>query len=72
MFPDLVFLDRPTVTLPFNLDPWWLTRFTAGDGSFIVSVAKASDRILGIQIMVSFVLVQHSRDSKLFEFIRNQ
>lgn len=70
-YPDLVFLDRPVVQSPSTINPWWLTRFTAGDGSFSVSITnKALNRILGLQVTATFSQAQHSRDLQLFENIK--
>jgi hypothetical protein len=59
-FPDIVAADKINVILPDNLEPNWVSGFTAGDGGFSIGVRPNSG-----QIYFRFHIAQHSRDSML-------
>jgi hypothetical protein len=63
-FPDITPVPRPTVNLPENIDPNWLSGFTAGDGCFFINIIKSSDYKFGAQVRLRFVVTQHSRDTE--------
>jgi len=35
IFPNIIPVTRPNHSLPATLNPYWVSGFTAGDGSFI-------------------------------------
>lgn len=59
-FPNIVAAIRDTVVLPDNLNPYWVSGFTAGDGGFSVGIRPETG-----QIYFRFHIAQHSRDNLL-------
>jgi len=59
-FPDVKGVERKEVSLPNNLNPYWVSGFTAGDGGFSVGIRKKTG-----QIYFRFHIAQHLRDSLL-------
>jgi hypothetical protein len=56
-FPNIVGVERYIVKLPDNLNPYWVSGFTAGDGNFFIGIRENTG-----QIYFSFSITQHSRD----------
>lgn len=54
-----------------KLNPWYLTGFVDGEGSFLINVHARYDHKLGYNVNLVFKLKIHSRDIKLLENIRN-
>lgn len=54
-----------------KLNPWYLTGFVDGEGSFLINVRVRSDQELGYNVNLVFKLKIHSRDIKLLESIKN-
>jgi len=63
-FPDITPVPRPTVKLPENIDSYWLSGFTEGDGCFFINIIKSSDYKFGAQVRLRFLISQHSRDTE--------
>lgn len=67
IYPYIVPADRPTVLLPDNLNPEWVSGFVAGDGGFSIYVKPAKDYILGEKVYCRFHIAQHSKDLELMK-----
>ena len=52
---------------PDKLDSNWVRGFTAGDGSFSVTIRKSAGYRLGFEVILGFSIKQHSRDEKLIQ-----
>lgn len=63
-FPNFKSVQRPIVNYQGITDPNWLVGFVDGEGNFYVN-AKKNNSKLGYQIILSFSIYQHSRDSLL-------
>ena len=53
-----------------NINPYWVTGFTDGEGSFYVGINKNSTMINGYQILPEFRIVQHKKDIKLLHVLK--
>lgn len=70
-YPDISPANKPIVYLPDNLNPQWVSGFTAGDGGFSIYVRPAKDYTLGEKVYCRFHIAQHSKDIELMHlFIR--
>jgi len=65
--------QRPFASLPKGgnapLNPWFLTGFTDGEGSWGISISKDSTRKLGFHISLKFTIGLHANDIALLERI---
>jgi hypothetical protein len=48
-----------------NLNPYWVSGFVDGEGTFYVGINKNSTMTVGYQVLPEFRIVQHKRDIKL-------
>jgi hypothetical protein len=64
-FSKLVPVPRPDVPMVLDLQPHWVSGFTAGDDSFNITIRSTG------QISSNFSLTQDSRDLELFRHIRD-
>lgn len=62
-FSNIIPVPRPMTPI-YDLNPYWVSGFTAGDGSFVLSTRSSG------QVDYSFSLTQHSRDTALFHQIQ--
>nr|QCQ69123.1 LAGLIDADG endonuclease [Powellomyces hirtus] len=69
-YPEIKVPKRVIIDKPNNISPFWITGFTAGDGSFSCSVTDKGLRRIHSQIDPVFCLAQHSRDLPLFESLK--
>lgn len=61
-FPDIIPVKRPIVTLPDNLNPYWVSGFSAGDGGFSLGIRLSNNKVY-----FRFHIAQHNRDLALLE-----
>ena len=54
-----------------RLDSSWIVGFTDGEGCFHISLNKLSGMSLGWQVLPEFRIVQHEKDQKVLEKIKN-
>ena len=54
-----------------ELDPYWVTGFVDGEGTFYVGIYRNSSMKCGFQVLPEFVIVQHKRDTELLNEIKN-
>ena len=64
-FPNIIGIERPIVTNQSIKSPYWLAGFVDGEGCFYLKITKLQ------KIHLSFSISQHSRDSYLFDVIKN-
>lgn len=58
--------------LSFNkLNPYFVTGFTDGEGSFIISVTKNSESSLGFRVKAIFSIYLHKKDLELLKLIQS-
>lgn len=62
LFPKIIPESRPILKNTDDLNPNWLSGFTAGDGSFMVIISKHPTFLTGYQITVGFNLGQHQHN----------
>lgn len=67
-FPNTNPVTRPIIKDQEIKNPFWLTGFTDGEGSFMVSMSKVNNT-LKERIQLEFKLTQHSRDIELMKYI---
>ena len=66
-YPVIMPADKPVIDLPDNLNPQWVSGFTAGDGGFSIYVRPAKDYVLGEKVYLQFRITQHSKDLELMQ-----
>jgi hypothetical protein len=63
-FPEITPSERPKLTFPENLNPYWVSGFVAGDGGFSVYI-KDKTETSKFRISYRFFVTQHIRDLEL-------
>jgi len=48
-----------------ELEPFWVSGFTDGEGTFYVGINKNTEMTAGFQVLPEFRIVQHEKDIKL-------
>lgn len=66
-YPNILPANKPIISLPENLNPKWVSGFTAGDGGFSIYVRPAKDYLLGEKVYCRFHIAQHSKDLELMK-----
>ena len=66
-YHDIIPADKPTINLPENLNPQWVSGFVSGDGGFSIYVRPASDYVLKEKVYCRFHIAQHIKDIELME-----
>ena len=64
-------LVQNSANLNIKLNPWWVTGFIDGEGSFILSIYKDQRQKMGWWIHLSFKIALHIKDKALLERIKN-
>nr|YP_009574377.1 hypothetical protein [Arthrobotrys musiformis]QBM31495.1 hypothetical protein [Arthrobotrys musiformis]QBM31689.1 hypothetical protein [Arthrobotrys musiformis] len=67
MFPNIIPVERPIVSLQVIKNPLWLVGFVDGEGCFYINVKKNEKRS---QVLLAFSISQHSRDENLLNIIK--
>lgn len=49
------------------LNPFWVTGFIDGEGTFFVGITRHSTMALGYQVQLQFTITQHIRDADLMD-----
>jgi len=62
-FPNITPISRPIIKNQIIKDPYWLVGFVDGEGCFYIKTNK--------QILLTFSISQHTRDSDLLNIIKN-
>ena len=57
--------------LPIKLDAEWITGFVDGEGCFHVGINRHTDLKCGYQVLPEFTVVQHKRDVKLLQALKD-
>lgn len=66
-FNNIVAQERTVVAKPERINPNWFAGFTSGDGSFSVEILKSCSHKIGYQVVLKFLITQHSRDLELLK-----
>lgn len=66
-FPKIIPYRKIKVILPSKLEPYWVSGFVAGDGSFVVGIRKKKTENNTFSIYFNFVITQHSKDFELIK-----
>jgi len=61
-FPNIIGVERDKFNLPDNLNPNWVSGFTAGDGGFSINVRQGAVLKQKVYFSFRFHVAQHSRD----------
>lgn len=64
-FPDYVPVKRPLLKGQEIRDPYWISGFISGEGSFYIIFTKALNSRLGEKVRLRFSISQHIRDEAL-------
>ena len=67
-FPNIVPISRPEYIFKGIPNPWWISGFVNGDGSFHLHVSKKNSKVstnVHRKVFLSFVICLHSRDEKV-------
>jgi hypothetical protein len=59
------------LTQTSKLNPWWVTGFVDGEGSFSLSISKSHRATLGWTVSLCFIINLHVRDLELVNSIKN-
>ena len=70
-YPNIIPMDRPLIETVKEINNKWLLGFIEGEACFSVRVRKRENYKTGYQIVINFILVQHSRDLSLMNSIKN-
>jgi len=63
-------LTQTSILAPIN--PWFITGFTDGEGSWGLSISKDSSRKVGFSVIPKFTIGLHAKDIDLLERIADQ
>ena len=66
-FPEVIPRPRPVVQGQTIKDPHWLAGFASGEACFFIRIAKSSSTKTGSQVLLKFLIPQHSRDTYLLK-----
>ena len=67
----LLLSATPTGPANFKLNPWWVTGFVDGDGSFILNIYQNSRLKTGWNVKLFLYISLHCKDKTLLEQIKN-
>jgi hypothetical protein len=67
-FKDFILVDRVLIDTEIVADPYWITGFVDGEGTFDIKIYSSKTNV-GSAVQLRFRIPQHDRDSKLIEII---
>lgn len=67
-FKDVIPVERALIETEIIPDPYWLTGFVDGEGTFDIKIYSSKTN-LGFAVQLRFRIPQHDRDSKLIKVI---
>ena len=53
-----------------NINPYWVSGFVDGEGTFYVGINKNTTMTIGYQVLPEFRIVQHKKDIKLLHELK--
>ena len=53
-----------------NINPYWVSGFVDGEGTFYVGINKNTTMTIGYQVLPEFRIVQHKKDMKLLHELK--
>lgn len=66
-YPNIKQLQKPSVNLPLNLNPYWVSGFVSGVGGFSINIRPSNSYKLKQQVCCRFHITQHNRDIELMK-----
>ena len=57
--------------LQVKLNPFWITGFTDGEGSFITSIQRSTKLRIGWEVKISFSITLHKKDRAILELFQS-
>lgn len=67
-FNNIIPVSRPVIECENIPDPYWITGFVNGEGSFDVKIYRSKTKT-GYAVQLRFRIPQHERDTKLIELL---
>ena len=67
-FKDFIQVERPLIQTKTIPDPYWVTGFVDGEGTFAIKIYSSKTNV-GFAVQLRFRIPQHERDSKLIELL---
>lgn len=71
IFPGVIPYEKPVIKTSEIVDNNWLAGFSTAEGCFECVIRNNSTTKIGRQVGVRFTLIQHSRDTLLFNNLKN-
>lgn len=62
---------KPEEQNNFKFNPWWITGFIDGEGSFSIKISKREERKTNWQVQLSFALGLHIKDLAILKSLQN-
>lgn len=56
------------LTSNYNLNPWWITGYTDGDGCFMLNIISSKSNKVGYSAVLVYQLVAHYRDKDTLNY----
>ena len=69
-FNEIVPVKRPIINTENIPDPYWITGFVQGEGTFDTKIYKSKTKT-NMAVQLRFRIPQHDRDLKLIELLRD-
>lgn len=64
-------VNKQIISKVYILNPWWVTGFVDGEGSFSMSIIKSKTAAIGLTIEPCFIITLHVRNLELLYYIKN-
>lgn len=61
---------RPVIDNESIPDPYWVSGFVSGEGTFDIKLYKSNTSRIGYSVQLRFRISQHSRDAKLIDLLK--
>lgn len=71
LFPNIIVENKVSSSLPLYLNPYWVSGFVAGDGSFVLGVRKNKEGNRRFGLYWNFNVTQHSKDLELMKLLKS-
>jgi hypothetical protein len=73
-FPEIIPVNRPQQKIKGHLDPFWISGFTSGDGSFYLEVSEKKSKVnskVHRKVVLVYSICLHSRDEEIIRGLVN-
>lgn len=71
LFPNIIAEKKVSSSLPKYLNPYWVSGFVAGDGSFVLGIRKKKEGTNRFGLYWNFTVTQHSKDLELMKLLKS-